>query len=156
MCVYVTEDLPSIVLVPLYVTCVMPTYIYMYQKAQYLMCCTCLTRPAQQGSGVTICIWRPSIWCVASVSPGLPSTGLVVDASQDKKQLTASVTTAKTTLGHSATVTTRDNAFQVGAVTWTVVLLYGAPCSSFDNYMYVCKNKVITETFNRRIWYEWR
>ncbi|CAG2191023.1 unnamed protein product [Mytilus edulis] len=42
---------------------------------------------------------------------GMPSNELVTEAS-GKPQLTASVTTAKTTLGHTATITARDKAYQ--------------------------------------------
>lgn len=42
----------------------------------------------------------------------MPSNELVTEASA-KPQLTASVTTAKTTLGHTATITARDKAYQV-------------------------------------------
>ncbi|XP_076092470.1 coiled-coil domain-containing protein 180-like isoform X4 [Mytilus galloprovincialis] len=42
---------------------------------------------------------------------GMPSNELVTEASA-KPQLTASVTTAKTTLGHTATITARDKAYQ--------------------------------------------
>lgn len=44
---------------------------------------------------------------------GIPNNELVIGDSPSKVTMTASVTTAKTTLGHSATVTARDIAYQV-------------------------------------------
>ena len=44
---------------------------------------------------------------------GLPSNELVAGEKSNKQQLTASVTTAKTTLAHSAVVKARDQAYQV-------------------------------------------
>lgn len=44
--------------------------------------------------------------------PGIPSNELVAGERPNKPQLTASVTTAKTTLAHSAAVKSRDKAFQ--------------------------------------------
>ena len=46
-------------------------------------------------------------------STGIPSNELNIENTGGKVQLTASVTTAKTTLGHSATITARDKAYQV-------------------------------------------
>jgi hypothetical protein len=44
---------------------------------------------------------------------GIPNNELVIEDSPSRVTMTASVTTAKTTLGHSATVTARDTAYQV-------------------------------------------
>ena len=48
--------------------------------------------------------------------PGLPGNELVAGEKSNKQQLTASVTTAKTTLAHSAVVKARDEAYQVSRI----------------------------------------
>ncbi|KAH3795792.1 hypothetical protein DPMN_149353 [Dreissena polymorpha] len=45
------------------------------------------------------------------VAKGIPNNELVAGEKPAKVQTTASVTTAKTSLGHSATMTTRDQAY---------------------------------------------
>jgi hypothetical protein len=44
---------------------------------------------------------------------GIPSNELVIEGVVSKPQLTPSVTTAKTTLGHSATVAARATSYKV-------------------------------------------
>ena len=44
---------------------------------------------------------------------GIPNNELVIGESPSKVSMTASITTAKTTLGQSATITARDAAYQV-------------------------------------------
>lgn len=44
---------------------------------------------------------------------GIPSNELVIEGVVSKPQLTPSVTTAKTTLGHSATVAARATSYRV-------------------------------------------
>lgn len=47
------------------------------------------------------------------LSVGTPNNELVIEEPPSKVTLTASITTAKTTLGQSATITARESAYQV-------------------------------------------
>lgn len=47
------------------------------------------------------------------LSVGTPNNELVIEEPPSKVTLTASITTAKTTLGQSATITARETAYQV-------------------------------------------